>query len=67
MQSLTITKLSRTLFSILLLALTLLAYFVPYYFAVIIALNWASRGLIVPILNDVSQVLGALEKLKAWL
>lgn len=40
-------------------------YFVPYMLMVLIALNWISGGLIVPILNDVSQVLGAKEITKA--
>jgi len=44
-----------------------LAYFTPYYVAVLIALNWVSRGLVVPVLNDVSQVLGAVEITKAAL
>ncbi len=40
-------------------------YFVPYMLTVLVALNWISGGLIVPILNDVSQVLGAKEITKA--
>lgn len=35
-------------------------YFVPYYFWVLFALNFVSSGLIVPIVNDVSQLLGAI-------
>lgn len=35
--------------------------FVPYYVGVVLLLNWISGGLIVPVLNDVSQLLGALE------
>ncbi|WP_207538714.1 glycosyltransferase [Sabulicella rubraurantiaca] len=38
-----------------------LSYFVPYLLAALIALNWTSRGMVVPLLNDVSQVLGARE------
>lgn len=44
-----------------------LAYFVPYYLAVTIGLNWISRGSLVPILNDVSQLLGATAISKAVL
>ncbi|GAA0598580.1 cellulose synthase catalytic subunit [Craurococcus roseus] len=40
-------------------------YFVPYMLTVLVALNWISGGLVVPILNDVSQVLGAKEITKA--
>lgn len=42
-----------------------LAYFGPYYIASIAVLNWISGGLLLPILNDVSQVLGAAEITKA--
>jgi cellulose synthase (UDP-forming) len=35
-------------------------YFTPYYFWVLFALNFISSGLIVPIVNDVSQLLGAI-------
>lgn len=42
-----------------------LFYFTSYYAAVLIGLNWISGGLIVPVLNDVSQILGALEITKA--
>jgi cellulose synthase (UDP-forming) len=41
------------------------AHFLPYFAAVLIVLNWLSGGLIVPILNDVSQLLGAREITKA--
>lgn len=44
-----------------------LSYFLPYFAAVLIVLNWISGGLIVPILNDVSQLLGAREITKAVL
>jgi cellulose synthase (UDP-forming) len=36
-----------------------LAYYVPFNVATLIALNWLSGGLVVPILNDVSQLLAA--------
>ena len=42
-----------------------IAYFVPYFLSVLVAVNWISRGLIVPVLNDVSQLLGAREIAKA--
>jgi len=42
-----------------------IAYFVPYFLAVLVAVNWVSGGLIVPVLNDVSQVLGAREITRA--
>jgi cellulose synthase (UDP-forming) len=42
-----------------------LAYFLPYLAAVLVSLNWISGGLIVPVLNDVSQLLGAKEITKA--
>ncbi|MCB8822174.1 glycosyltransferase family 2 protein [Microvirga rosea] len=35
------------------------SYYMPYYFAVLFTLNWISGGLIMPILNDVSQLLAA--------
>lgn len=38
----------------------IIAFFVPYYIWVLFALNFVSRGLIVPIVNDVSQLLGAI-------
>jgi cellulose synthase (UDP-forming) len=37
----------------------IVSYYVPYYVAVLISLNWISGGLIWPILNDVSQLLAA--------
>lgn len=40
-------------------------YFFPFFIAVLVALNWTSGGLIVPVLNDVSQLLGAREITKA--
>ncbi len=40
-------------------------HFVPYLACVLISLNWISGGMIVPILNDVSQLLGAKEISKA--
>lgn len=42
-----------------------LLYFTPYYALVLIALNHISGGLVVPVLNDVSQILGAREITKA--
>jgi cellulose synthase (UDP-forming) len=44
-----------------------LEYFLPYLAGVLISLNWISGGLIVPVLNDVSQLLGAREITKAVL
>jgi cellulose synthase (UDP-forming) len=38
----------------------IITYFVPYYAWVLFALNFVSGGLIVPIVNDVSQLLGAI-------
>ena len=35
-------------------------YFAPYYIWVLFTLNFVSSGLIVPIVNDVSQLLGAI-------
>jgi cellulose synthase/poly-beta-1,6-N-acetylglucosamine synthase-like glycosyltransferase len=37
-----------------------ISYFGCYYFWTIISLNTISRGMVVPILNDVSQLLGAI-------
>ncbi len=42
-----------------------IGYFLPYLVGVLISLNWISGGLIVPVLNDVSQLLGAKEITKA--
>lgn len=36
-------------------------YFIPYFVAVMIALNWTTHGKIIPIMNDVSQVLTMFE------
>jgi cellulose synthase/poly-beta-1,6-N-acetylglucosamine synthase-like glycosyltransferase len=36
-----------------------LSYYLPYYIAVLSGLNWISRGLVIPLLNDVSQLLAA--------
>jgi cellulose synthase (UDP-forming) len=44
-----------------------ISHFLPYFAAVLIVLNWISGGLIVPVLNDVSQLLGAREITKAVL
>ncbi|WP_244471030.1 glycosyltransferase [Microvirga massiliensis] len=35
------------------------SYFLPYYVAVLVTLNWISHGKIIPVLNDVSQLLAA--------
>ncbi|MEZ0167455.1 glycosyltransferase [Microvirga sp. TS319] len=37
----------------------LISYYLPYYAAVLISLNWISGGLIWPVLNDVSQLIAA--------
>ncbi|WP_336490481.1 glycosyltransferase [Methylobacterium nigriterrae] len=37
----------------------IVAYYLPYYIAVMMVLNWLSNGLFIPILNDVSQLLAA--------
>lgn len=42
-------------------------YFLPYFVMVLVATNWISGGLVVPVLNDVSQLLGAKEISKAVL
>jgi cellulose synthase (UDP-forming) len=36
-----------------------LRFYLPYYLAVILGLNWISRGMILPLLNDVSQLVAA--------
>ncbi|MGQ9369993.1 glycosyltransferase [Azospirillum sp. ST 5-10] len=41
------------------------AYFLPYYAAVMIAFNWTSRGQMVPVLHDVGQMLTMFEILRA--
>ena len=43
----------------------LLTYFLPYYLAALLAINWSSRGLIVPVMHDIGQLLGAYEITKA--
>jgi cellulose synthase/poly-beta-1,6-N-acetylglucosamine synthase-like glycosyltransferase len=40
-------------------------YFLPYYTAVMIALGWATGGVLKPLLTDVGQVLTMFEALKA--
>jgi cellulose synthase (UDP-forming) len=42
-----------------------LAYFGPFYIFSLMAMRWISGGAIMPILQDVSQVLGATEIVKA--
>ena len=37
-----------------------LSYFGAYYFWILLTLNFLTRGMVVPILNDVSQLLGAI-------
>ncbi|EIE48728.1 Curdlan synthase [Salipiger aestuarii] len=37
-----------------------ISYFGAYYFWILLTLNLLSRGMVVPILNDVSQLLGAI-------
>jgi cellulose synthase (UDP-forming) len=44
-----------------------LHYYLPYYIAVLATLNWISRGLVLPILNDVSQLLAAWPVVRAAL
>ena len=36
-----------------------LSYYLPLYVSVLILLNWISRGLILPLINDVSQLVAA--------
>lgn len=38
----------------------IITYFTPYYIWVLFSLNFVSGGLIVPVVNDVSQLLGAI-------
>jgi len=42
-----------------------MSYYMPYYVAVLVTLNWISRGMIIPILNDVSQLLAAWPVVRA--
>lgn len=37
----------------------IVAYYIPYYIAVMATLNWLSKGLFIPILNDVAQLVAA--------
>jgi cellulose synthase (UDP-forming) len=37
----------------------IIAYYLPYYVAVMATLNWLSKGLFIPILNDVAQLVAA--------
>jgi cellulose synthase (UDP-forming) len=37
------------------------AYFIPYFIAVMVALNWTTGGKVIPIMNDVSQILTMFE------
>lgn len=36
-----------------------IGYYVPYYVMVLIALNWLSKGLFIPIINDTAQLIAA--------
>jgi cellulose synthase (UDP-forming) len=42
-----------------------ISYFLPYILATLLVLNWTTRGLVVPVLNDVAQLLGAREITRA--
>jgi cellulose synthase (UDP-forming) len=42
-----------------------IAYFLPYFLAVMIALNWTTGGKIIPILHDVGQMLTMFEIMHA--
>ncbi len=44
---------------------SVLYYFLPYYVATSLVLNWISRGMMMPVLNDVSQLIGAAEITKS--
>jgi len=37
----------------------IVTYYLPYYIAVMAVLNWLSKGLFIPILNDVAQLVAA--------
>ncbi|AOO81603.1 glycosyltransferase [Bosea vaviloviae] len=37
----------------------IVVYYVPYYIAVMAVLNWLSKGLFIPIVNDVAQLMAA--------
>jgi len=43
----------------------IVGYFGPFYVGSLLVLNWISGGLVLPILNDVSQILGAKEIMKS--
>ncbi|PDT73938.1 cellulose synthase catalytic subunit [Bradyrhizobium sp. C9] len=36
-----------------------ISYYVPYYLMVLVSLNWLSKGLFVPLLNDTAQLIAA--------
>lgn len=38
----------------------MISYFGVYYFWVLLAMNAVARGMVIPVLNDVSQILGAI-------
>lgn len=37
----------------------IVSYYLPYYIAIMAVLNWLSKGLFIPILNDVAQLIAA--------
>jgi cellulose synthase (UDP-forming) len=37
----------------------IIRFYVPYYLAMLLALNWLSKGLFIPVLNDVAQLIAA--------
>ncbi|UPU01359.1 glycosyltransferase (plasmid) [Bradyrhizobium barranii subsp. apii] len=37
----------------------IIRYYVPYYVMVLVALNWLSKGLFIPIVNDTAQLIAA--------
>ncbi|WFU54730.1 glycosyltransferase [Bradyrhizobium pachyrhizi] len=37
----------------------IIRYYVPYYLMVLVSLNWLSKGLFVPLLNDTAQLIAA--------
>ncbi|MEY9460378.1 cellulose synthase (UDP-forming) [Bradyrhizobium ottawaense] len=37
----------------------IISYYVPYYLMVLVSLNWLSKGLFVPLLNDTAQLIAA--------
>ncbi|WP_028349891.1 glycosyltransferase [Bradyrhizobium murdochi] len=37
----------------------IVSYYLPYYLAVLVTLNWLSKGLFIPVLNDTAQLIAA--------